>query len=441
MTPDLPIDIDWLKGTVTRLFDGNRLVRRDASGKEWTYHAPSLGSFPGRYPHQWFWDSCAHAIALRHVDIGLARQEVMSLLAVQREDGFLPLLIFNPSRMNFMDRFIARAQDARRSQYLQPPVLAQAALAVQEKEPSREFLSAVLPGIKKYHRYLIATRDRSGDGLLEIIHSYESGKDRSREYDQVYGHRIGLGIRNLPMVMLMVRQRSQGWDLDRIFDSNLFRVKDLLFNCLYARDLQSLEQLCALAGEAAEAAEFAVRKRKTEAAILNKMYCAETGLFYSLDARKGADRQIGVSTLSTFMPLLLDSIKEPMVERLVNNHLTDRNTYWTKYPVPAEPLGSPEAKWARTGLWRGLQTWMLTNWFICQGLTKQAERFPARRDKCVASAADITVSSYEMVKQYGFCEYYHSQTGLGQRAVNFGMSAVVLDMVLALPGQSATGLL
>ncbi|MDO8473810.1 MAG: hypothetical protein Q7T05_08370 [Dehalococcoidia bacterium] len=433
MTPDPSIDIEWLRDAVARLFAGNRLVRRDESGRESTYHAPSLGGFPGSYPHQWFWDSCAHAIALRHVDIRLARQELLSLLAAQREDGLIPLLIFNPARMNAVARIVSHIQAARRSPYLQPPVLAQAALAVQEKEPSKEFLSAALPGIKRYHRYLSAARDRSADGLLEIVHSYESGKDRSREYDQVYGHRIGLGIRTLPMVMLIIRHRLLGWDLERMFDSNLFRVKDLLFNCVYARDLRALQQLCILAGEVAEAADFAALNRKTEAAILGKMHSAETGLFYSLDSRRGADVQIKVSTLSTFLPLLLDSIDEARVERLVNEHLANTSEYWTRFPVPAEPLGSPEAKWARTGLWRGLQTWIFTNWFICQGLMKQAGRFAAGHDRYAEMAKEITLSSYEAVRRSGFREYYHSQTGEGQRALDFGMSALVLDMALTLP--------
>ncbi|HLC23888.1 MAG TPA: hypothetical protein VJL08_05560, partial [Dehalococcoidia bacterium] len=272
------IDSDWLRTAVAGLFARNRVTRRERSGRELTYHAPSLGPFPGRYPHQWFWDSCAHAIALCHIDISLARQEVLSLLAAQDERGFIPHLTFNPARMRPLDQLVARLHPfPTHSPYLQPPALAQAVHAAQAKQPSREFLASVLPGLKAYYRYLSRTRDRAGDGLLEIVHSFESCKDRSREYDEVYGRRLGLGIRAVPMWVLVARQRSLGWDMERIFRSDIFRVKDLLFNCVYARNLSVLAQLCRDAGEDAEREEFAVQAVRTEAAILGRMYDPENG--------------------------------------------------------------------------------------------------------------------------------------------------------------------
>jgi len=426
----ISIDSDWLRNAVADLFARNRVTRRERSGRELAYHAPSLGPFPGRYPHQWFWDSCAHAIALCHIDISLARQEVLSLLAAQDEQGFIPHLVFNPARMRPLDQLVARLHPfPTHSPYLQPPALAQAVHAAQAKQPSREFLASVLPGLKAYYRYLSRTRDRAGDGLLEIVHSFESGKDRSREYDEVYGRRLGLGIRAAPMWVLVARQRSLGWDMERIFRSNIFRVKDLLFNCVYARNLSVLAQLCRDAGEDAEREEFAVQAVRTEAAILGRMYHPENGLFYSLDARRDADRPIKVSTVSTFLPLLLDSITREQVERLIEQHLASEAEYWLDYPVPSEPLDSPEAGWSRTGLWRGLQTWVFLNWFIFQGLLKQAQRFEAQRPRYRDLARQLTERTYEMVRMSGFREYYHSVTGKGDRALNFGMSALVLDMV------------
>lgn len=411
------------------LFHENRVVRRGASGRELTYHAPSLGPFPGRYPHQWFWDSCAHAIALRHIDPGLAREELLGLLAAQHEDGFIPHQIFNPSRMAILDRITVRVyRDCAASPYLQPPVLAQAVLAVERKRPGGEFLSNVLPLLKRYHDYLRNARGLSGDGLLEIIHSYESGKDRSREYDEVYGHGLGLGLGALPMARLILQQRRLGWDLERILAGNLFRVKDLLFNCIYAADLGAIAELCDMAGEHDEAQAFRERRRKTEAGILGKMYDAESGLFYSLDSRHGADRQIRVSTFSTFLPLLFDSIEESKVERLVEEHLANPSQYWLEYPVPAEPLGSAEAGKRNTAIWRGLQTWVYLNWFIGRGLLKQAGRFPERRHRHSGLAGELAERTYKMVRRSGFREFYHSRSGRGGRAVNFGMSALALDL-------------
>jgi hypothetical protein len=427
-----PVDIEWLKKAVAELFSHNRLTRPHLSGPDLIYHAPSLGSFPGRYPHQWFWDSCAHAIALSHIDIDLARKEVLSLVAAQDERGFIPHMVFNPYRMHPFDHLVVKLHPVfSHSPYLQPPLLAQAVSAVQAREPSKQFLDSVLPGLKSYYRFIGSTRERGGDGLVEIIHSFESGKDRSPEYDSVYGHRLGLGLRALPMWFLMLRHRLMRWDMERIFRSNAFRVKDLLFNCTYADNLSVLAQLCREAGEAGESDFFAAVAARTEQGVLSRMHDPASGVFYSLDARRDADRQIKVNTVSTFLPLLLNSINRSQVDRLVD-HLANEGEYWTAYPVPAEPLGCTEADWTRTGLWRGLQTWVILNWLICRGLLKQAHRFPDGSVRYGKLAKQLTGRTYGMVRANGFREYYHSLTGKGSRATDFGMSALVLDMVISL---------
>ncbi len=427
-TDNSNIDLDWLHQAVAGLFAGNRLTRKDNSGREWTYHAPSLGPFPGRYPHQWFWDSCAHAISLRHIDIRLACEEITSLLAAQDENGFIPHQVLNRARANFFDRIAAGVYPSRgHSPYLQAPVLAQAVQAIQVSSPEEGFLLTVLPCLKRYHHYLRRTRERSGDGLLEIIHSYESGKDRSREYDQVYGQSLGVGLRAWPMIRLILKHRFLGWDIDRIFDSNAFRVKDLLFNCAYAGDLLAMATLCRDAGQPAEAESFTRLLEQTEAGILGKMYDPETGLFNSLDSRHGADGQIKVRTVSTFLPLLLGSISEGQVRRLLEE-LCDPSEYWLRFPVPAEPRNSPEAGRSRTGIWRGLQTWIFMNWFIVRGLHRQAGRYPGLQAQCLGTAAELTRRTYQLVRQSGFREYYDSDTGAGERAFAFGMSGLVLDM-------------
>src|SRR3954463_2073927 len=49
---------------------------------------------PGRYPWQWYWDSCFAAIVWRRYEPTRARAELESLLAAQRPDGFVGHTIF-----------------------------------------------------------------------------------------------------------------------------------------------------------------------------------------------------------------------------------------------------------------------------------------------------------------------------------------------------------
>jgi neutral trehalase len=188
--------------------------------------------------------------------------------------------------MHWADRMMQRFYPSKHaSPYIQPPVLAEAVEHIYEQGNNIEFITRILPQLKKYYRYLDKERSRSNDGLLEIIISYESGKDRSPEYDLVYGESNAKPLWRGPMPKLMIRHWIRGWNLDKIFAANLFRVKDVLFNCIYAQNLCALSRLCQVAGEEEEGQSFREKAFQVEDSILCKMYCQETGLFYSLSAQ------------------------------------------------------------------------------------------------------------------------------------------------------------
>jgi putative isomerase len=218
-----------------------------------------------------------------------------------------------------------------------------------------------------------------------------------------------------------------GWEMDRIFQSNKFRVKDVLFNSIYAQNLSSLSRLCQIVGDE-EAKFFHNRALGVEEGILSKMYDEETGLFYSLDARFGQDKQIKVNTISSLMPLILDNLGQAQVERLVSEHLLNPEEYWLRYPLPAVPLNSYDADVEDHIIWRGLQTWIYPNWYLVLGLRKQAQRFPEHFQEYNRIADEITLRTYDLVQSEGLCDFYHSQSGKGA-APQFSWSSLVLDMV------------
>ncbi len=47
-----------------------------------------------RYRHQWYWDSCFHAIAWRHFDPAARASELRTLVRAGRLDGFIPHTAF-----------------------------------------------------------------------------------------------------------------------------------------------------------------------------------------------------------------------------------------------------------------------------------------------------------------------------------------------------------
>jgi hypothetical protein len=445
------IDVNWLKEAVLTTLEKNRVTKPAPTKRnpfrKLSYHAPSLKplTYPHkwpswlkwmyklwwkikepidvRYPHQWNWDSCAHVVSMTHFDLDLAREEMELLLRGQREDGFIPHMIWNPHRMHWGDILLKKVLPIRYgSPYLQPPAMAAtveriAVEYVYQGTDDLDFLKWALPRLKKYYLYIHNHRVTGNDHLPEIFISYES-KDRSPEYDPVYGH-SNAGLAPIgPMARLIVRYASIGWDHKKIIDSNLFRVKDTLFCCVYAQNLRSLSRLCDISGDDQDCARFTQMADQVESSILDKMYDPDTGLYFSLDARHGKDKQIKVNTISSLMPLILENIDKKHADKLVNDWLLNPNEFWAKYPVPVEPVSSPFHN--MHVIWRGHQTWIYTNWYLAKGL-----RLHGYNDV----ADELTRRTYKLIKNQGFREYYSAKTGKGERATDYGWTTLIMDMV------------
>ena len=138
------------------------------------YTCPS----PRHYPWQWYWDSCFTAIAWRHFDRTRSRRELESLLAAQREDGFIGHTIFWDTPLDGFRRFTynVTSSHAPMTSSIQPPLLAWA-WRIAVGDPTE------VPGIAAHHRWLEANRDLDGDGLLWIVQPDESGLDASPQFD------------------------------------------------------------------------------------------------------------------------------------------------------------------------------------------------------------------------------------------------------------------
>ena len=453
---DLKEALAWLRPAVVELFQRNRVQEwRAWNGREpvlCTYHAPSLraeqarawkeGFLPARfwrsffapgvvrYPHQWFWDSCAHATVLSRLDASLAKEELRSLLYAQRRDGFIGHMVWSSKERHWLDHVAQRAYpSSHHSPYLQPPDLARAVEAVVTRSGDEAFLRETLPALDRYYEYLGRARDFDGDGLLTIIHSFESGRDRSTEFDAIYG-RSNSGRPLLgPMTRTTAYHWIAHWDLTEIADSRSFQAKEVLFNCVYAANLGALARLHGLVGEASPAERWTARWRLVEEALLARCHDPETGLFFSLDRRSTPQQQVKFPTVAALTPLLLEGFDVAIVERLAQ-HLSDPASFWTRYPLPAEPQRTKGDAVQGHAIWRGHQTWLYTNWLVFTGLRQQARRFPERRSRYLELAGELAWRSYEMVRLSGFREYYDSDDGRGGGAHDFGWSALALEMLL-----------
>lgn len=129
-----------------------------------------------KYPWQWLWDSCFHAIAWSALADARACRELESLFALQLPNGFVPHMGYQTDPR----RSLALWHSAGRSDISQPPVYGHALRVLAARgfqvghlhEPAAAGL-----------RYLLRERRDGGSGLIRVVHPWETGCDDSPRWD------------------------------------------------------------------------------------------------------------------------------------------------------------------------------------------------------------------------------------------------------------------
>ncbi len=375
------------------------------------------------YTFQWFWDTCFHIYILCALKrYGMAKENLISLFAMQEQSGFVGHMIFWESSLPRHHLNVLQAKPTiqqlrpHMSSLIQPSLVAQSLERIFKDTRDHEFLEMMLPKLKKYFEWLSINRDFDGDGLISIISPFESGIDWKPSFDEVIGFREGKADWQLYWRVMLVEFRNfiLRYDLDKIREANYFVVKETVFNTLYALDLYAMSRLLNAIGDR-ESRKYKQMAEKVSGAIMSKMYDDVTGAFYDISSGK----KLKVLTAAIFFPLALKNVPDG-VARKVMNHLKDSDEFALPYPVPSiaasEPAFDPEES---KFLWRG-PTWVFFNWFLFRVMKTRGNK---------VLAANFLDAMRKLVEKSGFREYFNPYTGEGYGARDFTWIGLVLDML------------
>ncbi|MGE5408668.1 MAG: MGH1-like glycoside hydrolase domain-containing protein [Syntrophothermus sp.] len=366
-------------------------VEGEREGFRYRYTRPS----PGRYPWQWYWDSCFAAIVWRRFDRDRSRAELETLLGAQRGDGFLGHTIFWGQSVSLLRSAYYNVADrkALQTETIQPPLLAWA-WRIAVGDPAEE------PRIAAQADWLAANRDLEGDGLLWILQPDESGLDASPKFDPVWGlsanGRVGFPF-------LVRRNRRLGFDARRVRAAGEPVVCEVLVNTLWSLSLQALGRPSATP------------------ALVERLWEERRGLFVD-EAQPGGLRPAPV-TWASLAPLALPDLPEAIGRRLVEEHLLDPAEFLT--PVAPPSVAASEPSYRPDGgrgpvrrYWRG-PTWVNSAWLVWLGL---------RRLGYEEEAGRLAEGVLEAAAREGLREYYDPRTGRGLGARDFAWSALVAEL-------------
>src|SRR5438270_647131 len=129
-----------------------------------------------KYPWQWLWDSCFHAIAWSALGDARCRAELECLFSLLLPSGFLPHMGYQKDP----EQSRALWHNVGRSDITQPPMYGHALRVLGTRGFRVEHLydpaTAAL-------RYLFERRRDPASGLIRVLHPWETGCDDSPRWD------------------------------------------------------------------------------------------------------------------------------------------------------------------------------------------------------------------------------------------------------------------
>ncbi|MCZ7554032.1 MAG: hypothetical protein B6D39_05310 [Anaerolineae bacterium UTCFX2] len=317
----------------------------------------------------WQWDAYFHAIAYRHVDMNLAKDQLRVLLDHQRADGMLPDAVHDEGVVTHLDFPI----DA---DVTKPPLITWAAWKLYETSKDTEFLNEIYEPLTRWNRWWFEHSDTDHNGLCEYQHPFSSGLDDS------------------PL-----------WD-----DGMPVEAPDL--NTYLYLQLNYLSKIAGVIGEKSDAQAWDSQANDLINRMIKSMWDEEAGFFWA--SRNG--QRVDARTPFNLFPLITGRIPQSISARLVQN-LIDEQQFWTPFPVATVARNDP--KFNPDQMWRG-PTWININYLLIEGLFRSGYADLAR---------ELRRRTLDMIcSQPDIYEYYHPITGANppKAAPIFGWSAAIL---------------
>ena len=385
----------------------------------------------GLYPYQWNWDSAFVSRGLATFHPARAWREIDMLMAAQWPCGMVPHIVFRadePSYFPGPDFWQAGCGPLPASGITQPPVVASAVRAISAADPDtarvRKNLAALVPQLDAWHGWFLESRHPRGDGVICVVHPWESGRDNLPDWDQpaagIDVSRVGSYTRrDLQFVAedmrpgksdydrylaLILLGRDVGWNQTLLARHSPFLVADV---CMGAVLVRAERDLLALAREYGfDERAIAARLELLENG-LRQLWNARIGAYCSYDMR--GDCFIDTVTSANFL-LPYAGIFDHMAELVASLAAMARHV---RFLVPSFDPGHGDFDPVR--YWRG-PVWPMMNFMIALGLQEAGEKQWAQR---------LRSDTRMLIEQSGFSEYFSPLDGAGCGGGSFSWAAAV----------------
>lgn len=188
---------------------------------------------------------------------------------------------------------------------------------------------------------------------------------------------------------------------------NAFRYEGVDLACYLYRELVAMAALAGKLDLSEDVKAYNEHATKLIKQINATFWDEKDGFYYDRDEKTG--KLVKVKSVAGFMPLYIGAASKTQADRLIKEHLLNKDEFWTDYPIPAyaktEPDYNQDPPTHGECNWRGT-TWIPTNYMVFHGLLDYG---------FTDLAKDLAQKTFDMafVKNKTTREFYNAETGDG----------------------------
>ena len=389
------------------------------------------------YPAQWNWDSAFIALGYSYFNLNFALSEITTLLKGQWKDGMIPHILFHDKNTKYFPNHTVWncGYKIASSGITQPPIIISILKQIIDNnkinKKQEDKIIEIVKKLKKYLKWFIKFRDPKKNGLISILHPWESGYDNSSIWDEPMSRvkvEKDLKYKRGDIKVVNPDQRPLNKDYDRyvtiknhlkankynpakLYKISKFNVIDIGFNSIFLRALKDL--IILLKRYNINSSDLTKYAKKSEKHVI-KLFNKKKNVFYAYDIRN--KKKISVPSITNFF-ILYANINNDLLNKKIIKNLKNFNK-GKKYIFSS--IRPDHKSFEEKRYWRG-PIWINCNWIIYQGLKN--------KDKLFSNY--IKKKTIDLINKKGFYEYYSCKNGKAMGAYNFSWSAALyLDFVL-----------
>lgn len=297
------------------------------------------------------WDTFLGALMQSLDNKVLAYSNVFAILGTATKEGFIP----NYACQNGFKSF-------DRSQ---PPVGSIVCLEIYNRFHDKWFLERVYPVLSRWNDWFYNCR-RTKNGLLTWgSDPYDLFYDHHLEHDGIgdwQGASYESGLDNSPMYE----------NIPFDYDNYKFMLDDVGLSGLFIADCYALADMADNLGLEDKKDYFLVRANEIEFK-LEELWDDKSGLY--LNRRTDSNEFEHRLSPFHFHSLFSKKVSKERRNRIIKEHLLNRNEFWTNYPLPS--IAKSDPSYVKQTYWQG-RVWAPMNYLVFKALVASGENDTAR---------------------------------------------------------------